>query len=136
MENSILNTNTARVIFGAVVCLMFISIVTTLIFLPIPDENRSAVDILLGSLAATMGMVYSFYFGSSDGSKNKTELMDRTLTKSQEVIADTLPPYDNSSDIEEVEEFIEEVDMNTTPAHVSTRPISKLNTKATTKFVD
>lgn len=115
---------------------MFISIVTTLIFLPIPDENRSAVDILLGSLAATMGMVYSFYFGSSDGSKNKTELMDRTLTKSQEVIADTLPPYDNSSDIEEVEEFIEEVDMNTTPAHVSTRPISKLNTKATTKSVD
>lgn len=113
MKDSSPNNNLARILFGAVVCLMFICIVTTLIFLPIPDENRSAVDILLGSLAATMGMVYSFYFGSSEGSKNKTEMMDRTIAHSQATIADTLPPYDNPTDIDEVEEFIEEVDSNT-----------------------
>lgn len=92
----------ARVLFGALVSFMFVGVVTALLFLPIPDANRSAVDILLGSLAATMGAVYNFYFGSSEGSKNKTDVLGSALKDAQQSIQDTLPPYNSEEDYEEV----------------------------------
>lgn len=103
-------TSRARLVFGACICFMFIAVVATLIFLPIPAENRSAVDILLGTLSATMGAVYNFYFGSSEGSKSKTDIVDKTLYRSQKAVTQTLPPYNNDDDLKEVEEHYENVD--------------------------
>lgn len=42
-----------------------------------PPDNQDVLFMLLGSLAAAVGQVLAYYFGSSSGSKLKTQAMER-----------------------------------------------------------
>ena len=64
-------TSYLRIVLVAAVCLIFAGTLTALIFYPIPEENRSAVDILIGSINMILGIVFGYYFGNSAGSTRK-----------------------------------------------------------------
>jgi hypothetical protein len=45
----------------------------TLIFVRVPEENRDMINIILGAIVTVgFGSVYSFYFGTTRGSEQKT----------------------------------------------------------------
>lgn len=46
-----------------------------LIYIPLPPLSKDAVLLVLGGLLARLGDIYSYYFGSSEGSQRKTELL-------------------------------------------------------------
>lgn len=47
----------------------------------IPEQNKSAADILVGVLGGGVASVWSYYFGSSIGSKAKTEALSKAIEK-------------------------------------------------------
>lgn len=105
MKDFIQKNSVIRIIFGIIICGMFMSTAAALLYLPIPEDNRSAVDILIGSLSTLIGMVFTFYFGSSNGSAMKSETIDRVLRQSQNTIQDIVPPFDDTESLNEVEEL-------------------------------
>ena len=50
-------------------------IVAALIFWPIPEGNREPLMLALGLVLAWGGTAYGFFFGSSESSAQKTELL-------------------------------------------------------------
>lgn len=55
--------------------LMAALIVAALFFVPIPEQNQKIALVLLGVVIGWASSVVAFHFGSSQGSKDKTELM-------------------------------------------------------------
>lgn len=55
-----------------------IGVMVILCYTPIPLSSKDAVMLVLGGLLARMGDIYSYYFGSSEGSQRKTELLKGT----------------------------------------------------------
>jgi membrane protein YqaA with SNARE-associated domain len=61
---------------AAVVVVGFFAVLGALVFWPVPVENKDALNIMLGALVgAFSGGVIGYFFGSSKGSSEKTELM-------------------------------------------------------------
>jgi hypothetical protein len=50
-----------------------LTLVGAIMFINIPDSQENIVIFALGFITAAAGQVISFYFGSSQGSKDKTE---------------------------------------------------------------
>ncbi len=50
-------------------------IVSALIFWPIPEGNREPLMLALGLVLAWGGTAYSFFFGTSESSAQKTEML-------------------------------------------------------------
>lgn len=53
----------------------FFTLVGLLIFFDIKDGSKEIVYTLLGTLGASFGAVINYFFGSSEGSKDKTKLL-------------------------------------------------------------
>jgi len=53
----------------------FFGVLGGMFFLPIPEESVSALDIMLGGLIVMVGKVYNYYFGSSQGSSDKNDII-------------------------------------------------------------
>jgi hypothetical protein len=62
-------------ILSSVIVVGFFSVLGIMITVNIPVEAQQPVNILLGALTAMLTQVGNYYFGSSVGSKRKTELM-------------------------------------------------------------
>lgn len=60
---------------GALVVLLFFTLLFFLLFVAVPETNKTAFDILLGILSGMVGAVIGYFFGSSKGSSEKTEMM-------------------------------------------------------------
>jgi ABC-type siderophore export system fused ATPase/permease subunit len=63
-----------------VVGLAFV-LIGILMFVDTPDDQQQLVIFALGFITSAAGQVLSFYFGSSQGSKNKTEEIKGMLKK-------------------------------------------------------
>lgn len=46
-----------------------------LFMVPMPSLSRDIILVIIGALVATFKDVYGYYFGSSEGSTRKTELL-------------------------------------------------------------
>lgn len=57
----------------------FFGILTALIFVAIPDGAHDPLLIMLGALGTLVSQVGQYYFGSSAGSKRKTEQVERLV---------------------------------------------------------
>lgn len=68
-------SNLTRFVFGLIVLLILAGITIALIYLPIPEGNENALVQLVGTLSTLTGLVIGYYFGSSDGSSKKTDLL-------------------------------------------------------------
>lgn len=73
-EKVMLWLGVAAVSIGAILVVM-------LFFVPIPEENKSLVDVSLGLVLGWGGAVMQFYFGSSKGSADKTAAMTESAKK-------------------------------------------------------
>ena len=67
--------NTPKVLAAAAM-VSFAAAVVTLIFIPIPPNSKDILLVSIGALSSMCGQVYSFYFGSSTGSKEKSKTIE------------------------------------------------------------
>lgn len=72
-----INKTDVRHMLAMIWSLGAIGIILTLIFHPLPRENKEVVYLAIGNLLSAAGMVLSFFFGSSksetDSTKNATK---------------------------------------------------------------
>lgn len=69
------NADKARFTFGLLGIIILAAILAGLFFIQIPTESKDLVNIGLGFIAGYVGSVFSYYFGSSEGSDKKTSLL-------------------------------------------------------------
>jgi|10_taG_2_1085330.scaffolds.fasta_scaffold40421_5 hypothetical protein len=63
--------------FATLIFLFSATIITLLFFVEIPQENKRIVDMAIGIIVGTgLISVIQFFFGSSKGSKDKTQLLN------------------------------------------------------------
>ncbi len=65
----------ARYVLGGIVTAGFFVLLYILIFVPIKVENQDILNITVGALIGSFSTVVGYFFGSSAGSAQKTELM-------------------------------------------------------------
>jgi hypothetical protein len=64
-------------ILGALITLSFFSIIILHSLRLIPPGNETMVNISIGQLSSAFIMVVSYFYGSSAGSANKTDMMTK-----------------------------------------------------------
>jgi hypothetical protein len=64
----------AAPILGTIITLGFFGLLSTFFFVTPPAEAETVLQIMLGALGASYLSVVTYYFGSSVGSKHKTDL--------------------------------------------------------------
>lgn len=62
-------------ILGAILVISFMVLLALLIFKAVPEPNSELLYLTVGALIGFVGSVVSYFFGSSLGSKQKTEIM-------------------------------------------------------------
>lgn len=61
--------------FALLIVVCVLAFVYLLIVREIPDQNRDMVNMALGAFITSLTTVVSYFFGSSKGSADKTELL-------------------------------------------------------------
>jgi uncharacterized membrane protein len=69
---------------GALIALGLFVIIYFLIKIAAPIENKDALLILLGVIAASFNNVVGYFFGSSKGSADKTEMLGKSKETNNE----------------------------------------------------
>jgi CDP-diglyceride synthetase len=64
-------------ILGALIVLGFFAILVYLIKIPAPVDNKDVLLILLGALVAKFADVVGYFYGSSKGSADKSEMLNK-----------------------------------------------------------
>jgi dolichol kinase len=62
-------------VLGAIVVLGLIAITCIMIWVPIPPENENIIYMISGIFGAAFATVVGYFYGSSKGSKEKTEIL-------------------------------------------------------------
>jgi len=68
---------TQRFSLALLVIMIGAAIAGALVFVNIPDRNEAILNIALGFILGWGAGAVNYYFGSSDGSEHKTELLNR-----------------------------------------------------------
>lgn len=66
-------------VLALVMMVGFFGVIGLLVFVEIPQQASTVLSMMLGSLTAGVSMVLSYYFGSSQGSARKTEVLSQEL---------------------------------------------------------
>lgn len=74
---AVTNRNLTRFILGIIAIVLGGAIAAALIFYSIPEGNREPLLLALGLVLGWGTTVFNFYFGTSQSSADKTELMER-----------------------------------------------------------
>lgn len=72
---------TFKHVFAVIMVFYFGVIIYSLAFRAIPEANREIFVHLLGILEGVIVTIGSYYYGSSSGSKAKTEIIEEELKK-------------------------------------------------------
>lgn len=62
-------------ILGLLIVFGFFGLLGTMMFVDIPDENETVLNIMLGALGILTGQVGNYYFGSSSSSQKKNDML-------------------------------------------------------------
>lgn len=68
-------------IFAGIIMTLLFALVALLIFKNIPSENKDVLNIGIGVVFGWGSLIVSYFFGSSKGSADKNELMNKQETK-------------------------------------------------------
>lgn len=60
---------------GGVITILFFGTLGLAMFNPIPETNKDLVNIMLGFTGSAFSLVVGYFFGSSKGSADKSEMM-------------------------------------------------------------
>ena len=69
--------NVSRNMVGAFALIVAAGIIAGLFMVAIPESNREVALVALGVALGWASAVVNFHFGSSEGSKTKTDLLNR-----------------------------------------------------------
>lgn len=69
------DTKGFKAYMALLITLAVIGVLYLLCYIPVPGPSKDAVLLALGGLLGRMGDIYAYYFGSSEGSQRKTELL-------------------------------------------------------------
>ena len=70
-------THRATYLLAVVIVAGFFTLLGLLIFRQLPEDSSGVIFMLFGALSAAFGAVVQYFFGSSKGSADKTELLSR-----------------------------------------------------------
>lgn len=70
-----MTSNQSRTLVGCSVLALAIGIVIGLFLWPVPAANADLAMVILGIVIGWAGNVVQFHFGTSEGSKTKTEML-------------------------------------------------------------
>lgn len=79
--------NVKQIFMYSLAGLLVVSIlvlVGVLMFKPLPEPNKSILEIIMGSLISAFMAVVSYFFGSSKGSADKTQMIYNSTPIKQE----------------------------------------------------
>jgi hypothetical protein len=62
---------------------MYMAAIGALLFTEPPGGARDAMLVLIGGISSAFGSIISYFFGSSTGSAQKTELLTRGFSKKE-----------------------------------------------------
>jgi len=65
----------AMLILAAIVVIGFFALLYFFVFIGIPVQNEALLNIAVGALIGSFTSVIGYFFGSSAGSANKTDIM-------------------------------------------------------------
>ena len=72
-------------VLGAVVVLGIFFLVGVLMFIEMPNSNKDLLNIVIGALIGAFLSVVGYFFGSSKGSADKTDLLNKKLESAKPV---------------------------------------------------
>lgn len=75
--------NPVQAILALTGVLGFFIVLGVLMWRDVPEGQRDLLLTLLGALVTIMVQIYQFYFGSSKGSQDKTEVIHKVAGKSE-----------------------------------------------------
>ncbi len=76
-NNMKLPKNAIQLILAASSVLFTFAWFVTLLFVEIPEKNQGNIDMFSGALITTcLGLVMNYYFSSSKGSQDKTDMLN------------------------------------------------------------
>ena len=64
-------------ILGGLIVIGFFALLYILVFQGVPGANKELLNIVVGALIGSFTTVVGYFYGSSMGSKDKTELMSK-----------------------------------------------------------
>ena len=70
-----MKTNNLIYIFAGIITVGFFALLYLLAVKEVPENNADVINLVVGALIAAFSSVVSYFFGSSAGSKQKTELL-------------------------------------------------------------
>ncbi len=74
-------TDLYMMILGALILIGFFALIGILIFVGIKESNQSLLYLITGGLIGNVTSIIGYYFGSSHGSKVKTDMLqDNKIT--------------------------------------------------------
>jgi len=62
-------------ILGGIIIVGFFALLIMLVLNAVPTENSDLLNLVVGALIGSFASVVQFYYGSSQGSKDKTKIM-------------------------------------------------------------
>lgn len=71
--------DTFMYVLGGLIVAAFFAVVIVLLTVAMPTTNENMLYILLGALVAKFGDVVSYFYGSSKGSADKNEMLEKRL---------------------------------------------------------
>lgn len=70
-----MKTDSTRALLTILIVVILALLIAGLFFIKIPAENKDLVNIGLGFIAGMATTIVTYYFGSSDGSRRKTDML-------------------------------------------------------------
>jgi Tfp pilus assembly protein PilN len=83
--------NLAGALIGVLLVGVLAFLAWALVFVRVPPENETAMNVLLGILSTQVGIVVGFYFGSSLGNKKQAETLDKMAETARTVSQAAIP---------------------------------------------
>ena len=71
----------AKYILASIIVIGFFSLLGLLLFQPLPPDTSGVIFMLFGALSAAFGAVVQYFFGSSQSSADKTDIMVKQAVK-------------------------------------------------------
>jgi len=88
-RHDVLNFAGSLIAIGLVAILGFLS--WALVYVTVPAENESALNLVIGILSAQVGIVVGFFFGTSFANKRQTETIDKLADTTKAAQTAALP---------------------------------------------
>lgn len=83
ISDKLKSKNAMRAVIAILSIMFFFMYVTAITFIVIPEGNMRFVDIVLGALIATViGSVYAYFYGTTQGSADKNEMIKNSNNNS------------------------------------------------------